>query len=61
MQDGWTALMWAVHKNHTAAALALIAAKADVNAVMKVLVECCTAYDSSALTRVLAYRTATQR
>jgi hypothetical protein len=53
--------MWAVHKNHTAAALALIAAKADVNAVMKVPVECCTAYDSSALTRVLAYRTATQR
>jgi hypothetical protein len=32
--------MWAADKNHTAAALALIAAKADVNAATKVLAEC---------------------
>jgi ankyrin repeat protein len=37
MQDGWTALVWATAANHTATALALIAAKADVNIVAKVI------------------------
>jgi ankyrin repeat protein len=37
MQDGWTALVWATAANHTATALALIAAKANVNIVAKVI------------------------